>query len=246
LVPPGNAAGLAAAPPSTLPSQEPLDMSKLLDRGMVLLQYVAATGKDIARKLGGRLREIKSTPANAGKVVTGIKQGRGSAGMWLRDQTGASDVRRSITNVEQATADFRHASGQVDAMASDIRSRGVTQKVDDTISSAKGAAANIHETSKQVRQTVAEATEPDEQGVDAGENVRESQSNVNPPTANMADDTEALKHNFFLRGFFHRRGYYNLDNLSADTYRKNRVFSDSGNERAWLPAAELFVRNGSN
>jgi phospholipid/cholesterol/gamma-HCH transport system substrate-binding protein len=42
----------------------------------------------------------------------------------------------------------------------------------------------------------------------------------------MADDTEALKHNFFLRGFFHRSGYYNLANLSPDTYRKNHVFSD--------------------
>jgi phospholipid/cholesterol/gamma-HCH transport system substrate-binding protein len=38
LVRPGSSAALAAAPLSTLPSQEPLDMSKLLDRGMVLLQ----------------------------------------------------------------------------------------------------------------------------------------------------------------------------------------------------------------
>lgn len=246
LVRPGSSAALAAAPLSTLVSKEPLDMSKLLDRGMLLLQDADATVKEIGPKLGGTLDEVKTTVASVDDVVTGIKQGRGTAGMLLRDQAAASDVRRSITNAQQATADFRHASGQVDTMASDIRSRGVTQKLDDTISSAKGAAANIHETSKQVRETVAGATEPDEQGVDAGENVRESLSNVNTATANMADDTEALKHNFFLRGFFHRRGYYNLDNLSADTYRKNRVFSDSGNERAWLPAAELFVRNGSN
>jgi len=246
LVRPGTAAALAAAPLSTLPSQEPLDMSKLLDRGMVLLQDADATLKEIGPKLGGTLDEVKTTVANADDVVTGIKHGRGTAGMLLRDQTAASDVRRSITNVQQATVDVRHASGQVDAMATDIRSRGVTDKLDDTITSAKGAAANIHETSKQVRETVAEATQPDEQGVDAAENVKESLSNVNTATSNMADDSEALKHNFFLRGFFHHRGYYNLDNLSADTYSKNHAFSDPANERAWLPAAELFVRNGSN
>src|SRR5262249_12380455 len=246
LVRPGSSAALAAAPLSTLVSKEPLDMSKLLDRGMLLLQDADATVKEIGPKLGGTLDEVKTTVASVDDVVTGIKQGRGTAGMLLRDQAAASDVRRSITNAQQATADFRHASGQVDTMASDIRSRGVTQKLDDTISSAKDAAANIHQTSKQVREAVAGETRQDEQGVDAGENVRESLSNVNTATANMADDTEALKHNFFLRGFFHRRGYYNLDNLSADTYRKNREFSDSGNERAWLPAAELFVRNGSN
>ncbi len=166
--------------------------------------------------------------------------------MLLRDEAVASDIRRSVASAQQATADFRHASGQVDAMASDIRSRGVMQKLDDTISSAKDAAAHVDKTSKQIRQTVAEATELDERGVDAATNVRESLSNVNTATDNMADDTEALKHNFFLRGFFHRRGYYNLANLSPDTYRKNQVFSDPANARAWLPAAELFVKNGSN
>src|SRR5260370_14068003 len=131
-------------------------------------------------------------------------------------------------------------------MASDIRSRGVPQKVDETITSAKDAAANIHETSKQVRETVASATEPDEQGVDAGTNVKESLSNANTATGNKADDTEALKHNFFLRGFFPHRGYYNLKNISPETYRKDRVFSDPANERAWIPAAELFIKDDSS
>ena len=60
----------------------------------------------------------------------------------------------------------------------------------------------------------------------------------------MADDTEALKHNFFLRGFFHHRGYYNLANIPPDTYRRDHVFSNPANERAWLPATELFTKDG--
>jgi phospholipid/cholesterol/gamma-HCH transport system substrate-binding protein len=99
---------------------------------------------------------------------------------------------------------------------------------------------------KQVRETIAKATSPDKQGVDAGTNVRESLSNVNTASANMVDDTEALKHNFFFRGFFKHRGYYNLDNISSDTYRKDDVFSNPANERAWLSATELFTKDGSN
>ena len=56
----------------------------------------------------------------------------------------------------------------------------------------------------------------------------------------MADDTEALKHNFFVRGFFRSRGYFNLDRLSPDLYRKDRIFSRTDNRRAWLNADELF------
>jgi len=276
LVRPGSPNSLAAAPFATLPSQEPFDMSKLLDQGLVLLQDADTTVKQIGPKLGGTLDEVKTTVANVDDVVVGLKQGRGTAGMLLRDEAVASGVRQSVANVHHATADVRDASGQIDAMVSDIRSRGVTRKVDETISSArdaaanvdamtsdirsrevtrkvdetissaKDAAANIDESAKQIRQTIAGATKPDEQGDDAATNVRESLSNLRRATANMADDTEALKHNFFLRGFFHRRGYYNLASLSPDTYRKDRVFSNPANERAWLPATELFIKDGSN
>ena len=149
---------------------------------MVLLQDADTTLKQIAPKLGGTLDEVKTTVANVDDVVTGLKQGRGAAGMLLRDQAVASNIRQSVTNVHQATADFRDASGQVDAMVSDIRSRGVTRKLDETISSARDAAANIDESAKQVRQTIAKATGPDEQGVDAATNVKESLSNLNTAT----------------------------------------------------------------
>src|SRR5260370_33773279 len=75
---------------------------------------------------------------------------------------------------------------------------------------------------------------------------KEGLSKGNLGTANMADDTEALKHNFFLRGFFHHRGYYNLNNISPETYRKDRVFSDPANERASIPAAEPFIQDDSS
>jgi phospholipid/cholesterol/gamma-HCH transport system substrate-binding protein len=56
----------------------------------------------------------------------------------------------------------------------------------------------------------------------------------------MADDTEALKHNFFFRGFFKRRGYYTLTNLKPDQYRHDKVFANPENHREWLTADDLF------
>jgi len=246
LVRQGSPKALAALPLATLQSQEPVDLSKLLDRGMLLLQDADTTLKQIGPKLGGTLDGVTTTVANVNDVVTGLKQGRGTAGMLLRDESVASNVRQSVTNVHQATADLHDASGQVNAMVSDVRSRGLTRKLDDTISSARSAAATVDETTKQVKQTVAKATGPDEKGVDAATNVKESLSNVNEASANMVDDTEALKHNFLLRGFFHRRGYYNLADIPPDTYRKDHVFSDPANERAWLPATKLFTKDGNN
>ena len=79
----------------------------------------------------------------------------------------------------------------------------------------------------------------------AGANIRASLANVNSATANLADVTEAAKHNFLLRGFFNKRGYYSLADISADKYRRDGAFTNRSNRRIWLSGSELF-QNGSN
>ncbi|HTU33354.1 MAG TPA: OmpA family protein [Candidatus Acidoferrum sp.] len=63
---------------------------------------------------------------------------------------------------------------------------------------------------------------------------------------NLAGDTEALKTNFFFRGFFNRRGFYNMSALTPGKYDKSRFVKHPG-ARVWLPGSELFASgpNGS-
>ncbi len=90
-----------------------------------------------------------------------------------------------------------------------------------------------------------DALGPDRSGENAAENIRETFSNVNMATANMADDTEALKHEFFFRGFFKKRGFYSLKDMTPDQYRSNPYFNSQRNQRAWLSAADAFVKNSN-
>jgi hypothetical protein len=58
----------------------------------------------------------------------------------------------------------------------------------------------------------------------------------------LADNMEALKHNFLLRGFFNRRGYYNLDEISPADYRSGVL--ENGKRKAmriWLRSSLLFA-----
>jgi phospholipid/cholesterol/gamma-HCH transport system substrate-binding protein len=245
LVGSGSPQAPAATPLTTLPSREPVEMSALLEHGLVLLKDADTNVNKVGAKVDETLDAVKTTVANANDVVVGLKQGRGPAGMLLKDETVASNIRQSVTNAKDATAALHKASGRVDGMAADIQSRGVTKKVDETVSSARDAAASINASSKQVHQTIAAATKPDNQGVDAGTNIRETLSNVNSASANMSQGSEALKHNFFLRGYFKRRGYYSLANLTPDGYRKDRIFTNPANERAWFSATELFTRESN-
>ena len=61
----------------------------------------------------------------------------------------------------------------------------------------------------------------------------------------MADETEALKHNFFFKGFFKHRGYYNLAHISPDKYRKDPLFASPANSRVWLSGADLFQHSSN-
>jgi phospholipid/cholesterol/gamma-HCH transport system substrate-binding protein len=189
--------------------------------------------------LAKQIRHTVTTSASSvDEILAGVKAGRGPAGMLLRDEATAGQIREVLKNVEQATADLGHASHQAEALISDLNSQQMPQKL--------GAAVDsLSDTAKQAHQMVSEIAQPDRQGVTAGTNIRESLMNANAASLNLADGTEALKHNFLLRGFFRRRGYYNLDRISPEQYRRDAAFTSRADYRAWLSASELF-QAGSN
>ena len=268
---PGTARADRAAALSTIPSQEPTELSELLTRGAALMNDAQTMLKEVRGKLGGTLDTVNTTVANVNDILIGLKQGRGAAGMLLsddalakhvrqavidstssvddilaglkagrgpagmllRDEAVEAQIRESLKNMQQATANVGHAAQQADALISDLYAQQVPQKLGAVVDS-------LGDTAKQANQMVSEIVQPDRQGVTAGANIRESLTNMNAASLNLADDTEALKHNFLLRGFFRRRGYYNLDRISAEQYRRDAVFTSRANYRAWLSASDLF------
>ena len=118
-------------------------------------------------------------------------------------------------------------------------------KAEDTLNNTKDASRQVAQTSEQVSLTLTDALGPDRSGENAGQNIRETFSNVNLATANMADDTEALKHEFFFRGFFKKRGYYSVKDLTPDQYRSNSYFNSQRNRRTWLNAADAFGKDSN-
>ena len=59
----------------------------------------------------------------------------------------------------------------------------------------------------------------------------------------FAENMEALKHNFLLRGFFKDRGFFNLAEISPGAYRQGALTRGGllrHSSRVWLKAAELF------
>ena len=225
---------------SVLQSKPPVSLSDLLSHGLGIMNDADATIKQVGSKLNLALDGANVAVGNANDLLVGLKEGRGPAGMLLRDEKVAGQIRESMSNVQLTTSNLNQASGRVNSIVADVQQRQLPQKLDDTMTQIHSASTRADATIQQVQQSLTQALGPDVNGVTAGQNVSESLSNVNVATGNMAEDTEALKHNFFFKGFFNHRGYYTLGSLSPQEYRHSKLFGSTQNPRAWLQADALF------
>ena len=72
--------------------------------------------------------------------------------------------------------------------------------------------------------------------------VKQTMDDARAAMAGLAENMDALKHNFLLRGFFNRRGYFDLAQMSPADYRQGALTKGSDRRvvRVWQRADVLF------
>jgi len=266
----GTSSAAEAPDGATLPSKEPFDIGAALEKGSVLLDKSSALLDNVqgsVTDLHGRLDvaldsvtrtvnhvdglvtvvqpDIKRLASNASQItdtingiVSDLNAGKGPAGLLLKDEATRQQLQATLASARQATSNLSDASARADRILADVQSRDLASK-------AQAILENVQAMSAQLNQALQGALGPDNMGEDGAANIRETLSNLNRGTASLADDTEALKHEFFFRGFFKKRGFYNLEQLSPADYLKACQRQNACGSRAWLDAAKLFT-TGSN
>ncbi len=237
----------AAEAKSTLPGKEPLEMSALFEKASGLMDQAGGTIKDVdgtIKDVNGKLDEaldsVTTTVRNTNGIVTGIRQGRGAAGVLLSDPATAEQVRQAVVNGQQATASLNQASAQVNSLITDLNSRNLPAKTEETLNNVRSASDQANQAAQQINQTLTGAFGEDQFGENAASNLRQSLSSINEATGNLADDTAALKQEFFFRGFFKKRGYDSLNDLPTEPYREDKILEKLDRHRNWLAASTVF------
>jgi phospholipid/cholesterol/gamma-HCH transport system substrate-binding protein len=244
---------------ATLPSKEPFDIESVLEKGSALLNNVDNTITDVRGRLDVTLDsvhktvnhvdglitvvqpDVKRMTGNASlitgtlnEIVSDLNTGKGPIGLLLKDEATRQQLQATILNVQQATSNLKDVSARADQLVADMQSRDLASKVQVTLE-------NVQAISQQLNESIKAALAPDDMGEDGATNIRETLSNLNRGTANLADDTESLKHEFFFRGFFKKRGFYDLEQLAPAEYIKACENHKACESRTWLDAKSLFA-----
>src|SRR6185436_16411993 len=72
--------------------------------------------------------------------------------------------------------------------------------------------------------------------------VKQTMEGARTAMVGFAENMEALKRNFLVRGFFKDRGFFNLEEISPDAYRNGALTKNGARRtlRVWLSSPVLF------
>lgn len=238
----GSDSSPVCKPGCTLPSHESVSMAQLMQEGSALAGSIQSTIDDLHQRADGVMQNLSSATghadqlikqaqpniaqmtSNANAIVAGVRQGRGTVGKLLTDKSMA-------TNVSQTIANAKDASGKVTAMMTTVQKNDLP-KVHQTVDNTQAMTAKMN---KAVSSLLAKGKHNQSTAVA----LRETLQQAHQTTANLADDTEAVKHNLFLRGFFKRRGFYSFDTMTPSKYAASK-FVKKPRARVWVPSKGMF------
>ena len=230
----GIGMGTATAPPveanATIAGREPFEITDLMqqmsDTIAKVNETIDAMRGDVERAVVG----IADTVGNANALLTAVsgdlKQMAAAGAMITSDAAQIADGIRNGTGTLGKFVNDAELYNRVTAIA---------KQTEDIATGAKQVIENTRKTLEGFQ-----SKDGPVQGMTAS--VTQTMNDARSAMAGLADNMDAMKHNFLLRGFFKRRGYFDLAELSPADYRRGALTKGSDRRlvRVWRSSDVLF------
>lgn len=213
----------------TIPSREPFDMADLLQQASDTVALVNNTVEALRGDIEKAAHQLALTATDARGMLKEIRP----------------DIEAMVTNGSRISADTQNIVAGLRAgegtMGKLLKDDALYMRAREIADEAKMVMTNVRDVSDEARRAIADFRSKDGPAQGMFADMRVTLAQAREATADLADNMEAMKHNFLLRGFFNRRGYFDLDAISPDQYR-NGVLENGRRTamRIWLAAPILF------
>ena len=216
----------------TIRSREAFDLSAMLQRMSDTVDLVSTTIVDLKGGIDDALGSITETAQDAQDLMSDV-------GVQARAIMASS--QKISENLNTIVAGVRDGKGTVGKLLTDD---AVYTSVKSMTTDAEKAVANLREASEQAKGVVADLRGDNGPLKGLSGSLQQTLTSARDAMSDLSENTEALKHNFFFRGFFNRRGYFDLDRLTVAQYRQGALESrDRRALRIWLGTAVLFAKD---
>jgi hypothetical protein len=151
----------------------------------------------------------------------------------------AANGARLSADAAAITATVRSGEGSLGKLVNDdelyVRMTAVVTHADEIATSARQVVAEAQKTLQGFQ-----SKDGPVEGMAA--NIKQTMDDARIAMSGFAENMEALKHNFLVRGFFKDRGFFNLADISPAAYQKIGLKLGGGQRTShvWLPASTLF------
>lgn len=227
--------GTDGSPPvpegGTIQSREPFDLAHMFQRVNETIDLVTATITDVKAGVDEALGAVSATAADAQALV-------GDIGAELTAVT--STANRVAADVQAMVADVKAGRGSVGKLMTDD---AFYERLKRIAGEAERTVGNLREASESAKRAIDDfrGEKGPVRGVAA--DLQQSLAAARETLNDLAETTEALKRNFFFRGFFNRRGYFDLEDVSVEAYRNGALEADDRRAlRVWVDAGVLFEK----
>lgn len=227
------ASGTEQAPPlpedGTIPSREPFALADLLQQASDTITKVNETVEALSGDIEKTVEQISMATEDAHELIHEISP---------QIMAIAENGNRISADTQQIVEKLRAGEGTIGKLINDDR---LFERAREIADETREVMVNVRQVTDEARRAIADFRSQDGPAQGLFADMRVTLGQTREATADLADNMEALKHNFLLRGFFNRRGYFDLDAISPAQYR-NGVLENGKRKamRIWLASAVLF------
>lgn len=218
----------------TIMSREPFDLGEMLQK---MTETIDLVGKMVVEVKGGVDEALASFTAFAGDAQELTKD----LGMELKAIAAASS--KVAGDLQAVVAGVRSGRGSLGKFVNDDT---VYVKVKSIVDEAEKAVTTMRAAAEDARAAISnvQGEKGPVQGITS--QLQQTLANVRETFEDLAANAEALKRNFFFRGFFNRRGFFDLDTVPVEAYRQGALETDDRRVlRVWISSDVLFEKDAN-
>ena len=234
------AAGSGEAPQladgGTIPGREPFDVGDLLTQMSETVKTVNETIIVLRGEVEHAIASVTETVEHADQLITTVGE----------DVEAISDSgRRIVADTQQIVTGLRDGKGTVGRLLTDDelyqRATAIAREAQAVVEQARRAVEQARLAVEDGRAALSDLRSDEGPARGFVADLRQTLGHARAALSNLEENTEALKRNFFFRGFFKDRGYYDLDGISPAEYRQGTLESAERKPlRIWLRANLVF------